>query len=217
MRFHTFILLHWRKLFYFCRFFCTPKAGAPDSDFKSSLVTNATEELRDPRPTHSCKNEKNDVLTSIFSNEGEQDEKPLESLNIDPNTNMVPARVQLEARRNLSAFGWSGGLREKSGNSSPAAGLSVLQQFHRQVAHPSQSKCTDGKTITESDQNITQHQPNFSKQSEESKDDNCELLNSSPSLLSVRFALGSFNSSGSLSTSTSSELAVSWFLLVEMF
>lgn len=189
------------------RFFCTPKVDAPDSDIKSSLVTNATEELRDPRPTHSCKNEKNDVLTSIFSNEGEQDEKPLESLNIDPNTNMVPARVHLEARRNLSAFGWSGGLREKSGNSSPAAGLSVLQQFHRKVVHPSQSKCTDGKTITESDQNITQYQPNFSKQSEESKDDSCELLNSSPSLLSVRSALGSFNSSGSLSTSTSSELA----------
>ncbi|XP_072906639.1 exonuclease 1 [Hemitrygon akajei] len=187
------------------RFFCTDKEVCnPDQNTETSVVSNATEELKDSSPIDSCKSEKNDILSSICSNEGEQDEKPLENLN--NSASAVPAGFHSDPRRSLSAFSWSGGMRAKAKVSSPASGLSVLQQFHRKVAHSSQNKCTDGKIITETDQNVNQQQPNLPKQSEKSQDDNSELMDSPQSPLKTRTSLGTLNSLDSSQLFTSSEL-----------
>ncbi|XP_072123123.1 exonuclease 1 [Mobula birostris] len=187
------------------RFFCTHKEVCiPDQNTETSVVSNATEELKEASPIGSFKSEKNDILSSICSNEGEQDEKPLENLN--SNANAVPAGFHSDPRRSLSAFSWSGGMRAKASISSPASGLSVLQQFHRKVAHSSQNKCTDGKIVTETDQNVNQQQPNLPKQSEKSQDDNSELMDSPQSPLKIRTSLGTLNSLDSSQLFTSSEL-----------
>ncbi|XP_051867280.1 exonuclease 1 isoform X2 [Pristis pectinata] len=189
------------------RFFCTLKEiCVPGQNTETSVVSNATEELKDSSPISSRKGEKNDISTSICSNEGEQEEKPLEILNTNPNANAYPAGFHSEARRSLSAFSWSRGMRDKSRISSSAVDLSVLQQFHRKVAHSSQNKCTDGKMVKEVDQNVKQQQTNLPKQSEECQDDNSEETNSPQSPLNIRSSLGSLNSLGSSQISTSSEL-----------
>ncbi|XP_069787054.1 exonuclease 1 isoform X2 [Narcine bancroftii] len=187
------------------RFFCTPKeVCVPDQNIETKVVSNATEELKDLSQIGYSKTEKNDVLTTVCNDEIEPGEKPLEILDTSPST--TPTWLNPEDRRSLSAFSWSGGLKEKSRASSLAAGLSVLRQFHRKVAHSSQNKCSDdGKMGRETHQNVKPSQPDLPEQSEEFTGHNTELTDSTQSPLNTGSSLGSVNSLGS-QLSTSSDL-----------
>uniref|UniRef100_UPI00398ECA35 exonuclease 1 n=1 Tax=Pristiophorus japonicus TaxID=55135 RepID=UPI00398ECA35 len=187
------------------RFFCSPKEVClSDQKIEDNVISNATERHKDLSPISPCKSEKNDLLaTNISSNDCEQDEKSADLLNTSPSANTTLAEFHSVARKSLSAFSWSGDLREKSRTPSPAAGLSVLQQFHRKVAYSSLSKCNDSKAVTKSDQ------PFLPEQSEESKDDDPEMMSSPQSPLGISSSRGSlcsgFDSLGSSQKSRSSD------------
>ncbi|XP_067844387.1 exonuclease 1 [Heptranchias perlo] len=189
------------------RFFCSPKeVCVPDQKIEVNVISNATDRNKDTSPRSSCKSEKNDFLaTSISGNECEQDEKSLELLNTSPNANKTLTELNSVTRKSLSAFSWSGDLREKSRTPSPAAGLSVLQQFHKKVAYLTLSKFNNSKPETKGDQSANQYQSSLPEQPEESIEDDSEIMASPQSPLGIRSSLDSLSSGfDSLSSSQKS-------------
>ncbi|XP_078085697.1 exonuclease 1 [Mustelus asterias] len=197
------------------RFFCSPKVACVSNQKNGAsdqkIGDNATEGGKDLNSISSCNSEKNDSsVTSISRNECEQEEQLPELLNASPNTNTTLRDFHSVTRKSLSAFSWSGDLREKSRTPSSAASISVLQQFCRKVAFSTVSKCNDSKAMAKSDQSAIQHQQNLPEQSEEPMDDDSEIVTSPRSPLGISSSLGSscsgFECSGSSQKSRSSDL-----------
>ncbi|XP_067901432.1 exonuclease 1 isoform X3 [Heterodontus francisci] len=191
------------------RFFCSPKeACVSDQKIEANAISNAAERCKDLNPIISCKNDL--LVTSISNNESEQDEKSLELLNTSPNSNTTLTDFHSVARKSLSAFSWSGALREKPSTPDPTAGLSSLQQFCRNVASSTLSKCNDNKAVTRNDQSANQYQPSLPEQSEENIDDDSEKMASPQSPLGISSSLSSscsgFDFLGSSQKSRSSDL-----------
>ncbi|XP_078413438.1 exonuclease 1 isoform X1 [Cetorhinus maximus] len=194
------------------RFFCSPKeACVSDQKIGANAISSATERCKDLNPVSSCNSEKNDSLaTSISRNECEQDEQSLELLNASPNTNAALRDFHSVARKSLSAFSWSGDLREKSKTLDSAVGLSVLQQFCRKVAYSTISKCIDSKAVAKSNRSEILYQSNLLEQPEEPIDGDSEMMTTPQSPLGISSSLGSssssFDSLGSSQKSRSSDL-----------
>ncbi|XP_059504661.1 exonuclease 1 isoform X1 [Stegostoma tigrinum] len=177
------------------RFFCSPKETCISSDQKTETkaLSDGTERCKNLNSISCFNSEENDIFTNIKKNE-------CELLNTSPKANTAHSDLNLVARKNISAFSWSGDLGEKPRKPNPAAGLSVLQQFCRKVESSPVSGYIDRKV--QSNQSATENKPSLLELCEQSIDDDSDMMASPQSPLGVSSSLdSSYSGFDSLSSS----------------
>eukprot|EP00062_Callorhinchus_milii_P013296 gi/632961244/ref/XP_007896648.1/ PREDICTED: exonuclease 1 [Callorhinchus milii] len=178
------------------RFFCSPEEiCASDQQDEVKVIFNEMDSVRnkDLTPISPSRRVTDDAFATPASNsECEKNEEPPEPINNILNTSVAITEFPSTSRKSFSAFNWSGDIGQKCRMPSPTGGLAILQQFQRKMDSTQYKWSNISKEATHVIvQSDNQSKLNRMEHSEESKEDDCEMTNSSQSLVGISTSSGS--------------------------
>uniref|UniRef100_A0A4W3JWN2 Exonuclease 1 n=1 Tax=Callorhinchus milii TaxID=7868 RepID=A0A4W3JWN2_CALMI len=177
-------------------FFCSPEEiCASDQQDEVKVIFNEMDSVRnkDLTPISPSRRVTDDAFATPASNsECEKNEEPPEPINNILNTSVAITEFPSTSRKSFSAFNWSGDIGQKCRMPSPTGGLAILQQFQRKMDSTQYKWSNISKEATHVIvQSDNQSKLNRMEHSEESKEDDCEMTNSSQSLVGISTSSGS--------------------------